>query len=244
MGKDMRYLDACEDCLWCLRLWKQTHPDKVFEANFTCRSWRHPGECCQWKGAQDFARVRDAIRSRSDWVYLVFTFDPSTIESPFAAFVRGVILWSAFRKRFKRKWGAYAYVQTWEVHASGWPHVNVCIANPEFHRVACGNWRLLRRRWFRPAAMACGFGKVCWLKPYHSADGLAGYITKLARELVGAKTKNQVPVSAPRHFRRLRASYGLLPPPIKNPDISGFLAQCPVGSFARHQSDTSQKIHS
>lgn len=40
---------------------------------------------------------------------------------------------------------------------------------------------------------------------------MAGYLVKLARELTGSARKDQVPVDAPSHFRRLRASRGLLP---------------------------------
>jgi hypothetical protein len=55
------------------------------------------------------------------------------------------------------------------------------------------------------------------------ANAMAGYLVKLARELTGAAVKDQVPVNAPSHFRRLRASQGLLPPPYKNPEITGAL---------------------
>jgi hypothetical protein len=42
---------------------------------------------------------------------------------------------------------------------------------------------------------------------------MAGYLVKLAKELTGAQAKkgDQAPLHAPRHFRRIRASRGLLP---------------------------------
>jgi hypothetical protein len=57
---------------------------------------------------------------------------------------------------------------------------------------------------------------------------MAGYLVKLTRELTGAGPKNQIPVNAPRHFRRLRASKGLLPPRKKNDHVTGALVKIPI----------------
>jgi hypothetical protein len=54
-------------------------------------------------------------------------------------------------------------------------------------------------------------------------DAMCGYLVKTAKELIGAAGKNQIPINAPRHFRRLRASRGLLPPVHRNPDITGMM---------------------
>jgi len=51
---------------------------------------------------------------------------------------------------------------------------------------------------------------------------MAAYTVKLAGEMGKAC---QVPLNAPRHYRRLRASHGLLPPRPKNPDITGRLTR-------------------
>ncbi len=96
-------------------------------------------------------------------------------------------------------------------------------------------------------AMKAGYGKVMWLEPIYDRGGIAGYMQKLsdvligdkkreddrykkaAAELVGAAKKgfaqNQIPMEAPPHFRRLRASQGLLPPVKKDPEITGELVQ-------------------
>jgi hypothetical protein len=58
-------------------------------------------------------------------------------------------------------------------------------------------------------------------------EKMAGYLTKLGLELSGAARKGQTPVNAPRHFRRIRASRGMLPKRIKNPDITGQLFKIP-----------------
>jgi hypothetical protein len=72
------------------------------------------------------------------------------------------------------------------------------------------------RRWFRDAAVRAGFGPVVWAECItpRNPDALAGYFIKLARELtggVGGDKGDQSPVDAPKGFRRIRASRGLLP---------------------------------
>jgi hypothetical protein len=56
---------------------------------------------------------------------------------------------------------------------------------------------------------------------------MAGYLVKLARELVGADNKSQIPWDAPPHFRRLRATRGLLPPVHKS-GMCGYLVFTPA----------------
>jgi hypothetical protein len=67
------------------------------------------------------------------------------------------------------------------------------------------------------------FGKISYCEAMKDGTRMAGYLTKLAKELTGAGVKHQVPVNAPRHFRRIRASIGLLPPRYKDPEITGRL---------------------
>lgn len=122
------------------------------------------------------------------------------------------------------KWGPIEYIQTWERHRSGWPHVNVLVSNGPLAKACAGwGWVDVRRDWLIHEAVASGFGKVVYIKPMEDRLKMAGYLTKLAQELTGAGFKNQVPRNAPHHFRRLRASRGLLPKPYKDPDLTGAL---------------------
>lgn len=74
-------------------------------------------------------------------------------------------------------------------------------------------------------AVAVGFGFRTWVEPLRPGAELtlAGYLTKLSRELTGAGFKDQVPVNAPPHFRRLRASRKLLPKPFHRKGWTGIL---------------------
>lgn len=219
----MGYIEACRRGAWSLLLWHREDPKQERCVRFRCRSWRHEGECSEWRGAQDFERVSAATSSRKDWVYVVLTYASKQWRDLMALYRATVVHWSALRKRLARRFGVVAYVQTWEAHRSGYPHVNLLIGNPVFFADAVADWRFLRRAWLEPNAVACGFGQRTWLEPMRSAAAMAGYLTKLSRELVGHGRKNQSPLMAPKNFRRLRASRGVLPPPYKDPDWTGII---------------------
>jgi len=240
-----RSILACELGSWTVKTWRKDDPGKVGYRRFECRSWRHEGECRQWKGAQDFVRVKEALESRDGWLYLVLTFDQSRWKNEWSAYRGGGKMWhNRLRSLLIRKYGKIDYVQTWERHQSGFPHVNLVIHNKAMltacavedcthrRRVGsrvrlCAGYAALRQE-IKQLAVRAGFGPVIWMEPMRGREALAGYVTKLSRELVGAGVKNQVPVNAPSHFRRLRASRGLLPPPHKNDKVTGELLKVPV----------------
>jgi hypothetical protein len=53
-----------------------------------------------------------------------------------------------------------------------------------------------------------------WVEIVDSGESMAAYLVKVAHEFSSSRFKvgDQRPLGAPRHFRRLRASRGLLPP--------------------------------
>ncbi len=182
-------------------------------------------------------RARDAILARPWWVYAVLTFNPSNFPNKWAAYAAAGKCWDDhLRESLRRKGGKIGYLQTIEAHRSRWPHVNLLMSGPELQAWVEGmgvQRRLHRspisdrerqcllprawRQWFRAAAMRAGFGPVCWVEIVSpdNADAMAGYLLKLARELTGgvagAKAE-QAPIDAPKGFRRIRASRGMLPP--------------------------------
>lgn len=85
------------------------------------------------------------------------------------------------------------------------------------------------KAWLEREAERAGFGRITWaeLLAPRSLGSMAGYLVKLARELTGGAQKrgDQTPLSAPRGFRRLRASQGMLPPaPAGSGEFSGMLS--------------------
>lgn len=229
----LKSIVACEKGGWHLHL---VHLDTGEEKRvpFRCRSWRHAGDCRQWKGAQDFVRIREALRDHpQDWTYIVLTFDQSKWKNEWAAYRGAIHCWARLRKRLTRAFGRIGYIQTWERNVnSPFPHVNIVVNNATLARLCAGDGgKKFHSRWLTPNAVRCGFGKVTYAQGMKSADAMAGYMTKLAKELTGAGEKNQIPTNAPKHFRRIRASRGMLPPVHKTGDWTGELVQMPVEAW-------------
>jgi len=177
----------------------------------------------------DWYRVREGLTNRSDWVYVVLTFKQgSTEQERFETYFLAGVCWDKVRKRLTRRYGRMEYVQTLERHKKGGCHLNVVIGNAAIGKAVDDNWRKWRREVMAPTAVACGFGPVVWVERCDEQSGrLAGYLTKLASELTGAMGKSQVPDDAPPHFRRIRASRGLLPPEPES-DLTGKLVKVPI----------------
>jgi hypothetical protein len=217
---------ACECGSWHLAIWDKNNPDaSKIHVPWSCRSWRHKGECQRWKGGQDFARVAYAISRFADWTYLVLTFAHNDWINPFDQYVAGKNMWSMLRKRITRRYGPFKYIQTWERNKGGGAHVNVVISNRNLYSACSFSYANLLYTFLEPAAVACGFGCKTWVECMYGDDSMAGYLTKLSRELVGAQHKDQVPYDAPPHFRRIRASQKTLPPPHKS-ELTGELLHC------------------
>lgn len=161
---------------------------------------------------------------------------------------RGLLdCWAKLRKRITREWGRFSYVAVVEQHRSGWPHLNVLIRSARL-AAACrtettikrkGNlvivqgWRRVRSRWLRRHAVGAGFGPITYIEPVKDTEGISRYLVKLMGQLTGEQAKSsQVPVSAPRHFRRLRSSRGFLPPLPKDDTMTGRLTLAPVEEVA------------
>jgi hypothetical protein len=189
---------------------------------------------------------------------VVLTFvQPGSAAGRWKTYLRAGKAWDIFSKRLRRFFGRFAYIQTWERHKLGGCHVHAAIGNKTFASWAeadyAGLHELLQRRFAVPA----GFGPVLWVERLlRAGPEFAGYITKLASELTGSGPKNQVPFDAPPHFRRIRASRGILP---KKPEseMTGELVRCPLpeydysrsraanvcGSAGRPAATTGGKIH-
>lgn len=227
----LNYIHACATGRWHLKLWKRDGKDpSLLSLPYHCQSWRHEGDCRAYCGACDFARVSAAMSEHVDWSLLVLTYPrgPWPRKRMSELFRFGLVSWSRLRKRLKTEIGDFGYIQTWEVHRDKYPHVNIALTNLHALRYSRQDSRMKdswKQTWLEPNAMACGFGGICCHKPIRDEVGMAGYLTKLSMELTGAAKKDQVPVNAPRHFRRLRASRGMLPPRAKSEEYTGKLVR-------------------
>lgn len=226
----MRYIEACENNLWTLKL---KHLDTLEEwySLFRCRSWRHEGDCRRWKNAQDFVRIRNAIKQTGDeWVYIVLTFARESFKDIWEAYRELYYCWDKLRKRFKRKWGEIKYISLVEQHRDGFPHINILVYNRTlWYECQEEGWKAVRREWLELDAVKCGFGFRTWIEPVRSEEAIAGYFVKLCGEIISKSKKvDQTPVEAPKGFRRLRASQGLLPKVYHNPRVTGKLIKMSI----------------
>jgi len=160
----------------------------------------------------------------------------TTAAERYATYYKAGKCWDVARKRLVRLYGPIAYVQTLERHKKGGCHVNVVMGNERLADLVEKDWRAWRRSVLIPLATDCGFGPVAWVERCDKASGrLAGYVTKLANELTGAQGKSQIPEDAPPHFRRIRASRGLLPP-VAHSELTGQLVKVPVPVYTGQKS--------
>jgi hypothetical protein len=133
-------------------------------------------------------------------------------------------------KRLVRKYGKLEYIMTVEQHRDGYPHINLLLLNPNVYAVCRGDgWKRWRngRGWLGRNAVECGFGLRVWAEPLRNegADKLAGYVIALANE---SCKLCQLPVNAPKRFRRIRASQKLMPAKVKDPTVTGGLIKKPI----------------
>ncbi len=263
-----RSVEACEREEWTLVTWRKDKSEEPVASPLLCKSWRCR-RCAKWRGAIDWARVSKAVTSRPWWLYVVLTFDPADCRDKWDAYRVAGARWDhGLRRSIERQIAGFVaelfgptedrlvYLQTWERHASGWPHCNVMISSDRLQTLVEA-WGVERRqhgkrgrfclfpkrwrRWFREKAVAAGFGRSVWVEviDQSSHEAMANYLLKIAKELTGATDKkgNQSPLDAPRHFRRIRASHKLLPPPPKGSgEWTGHLFRSPI---ARELLDTS-----
>lgn len=232
---------ACEAEAIHLEMWKRSDPLSRSRAPFKCRSWRHSGACARFVTQRDYARLREALKRRhiSTMTFLVLTYDPRTApKSLDAQFEELQPRWQALERLIKRGFGGapgvgkFEYSTYVEGHRSGAPHMNVLIISRQFAQYLRDNpptesdldpeashGGTRAPRWFRSLAAHAGFGPLCSLRHARSKDAVASYVTKfdsgavMHPALQGEVTKmSQLPIYAPRRFRRTRSSKGFLPP--------------------------------
>lgn len=238
---------ACQGGWWNLKLTRKATGERSRVA-FRCRSWRCR-RCRRDVAKVDYARISTALRSvpPDELVYMVLTLDQRrdfargmTKQDAYASLLRR---WQSFVQWMRRHCGRVRYVMTVEQHRSGWPHANVILHAPTLRRQIEWTDSLdeplgrkpreagLAPDWLRDAAESCGLGRRLWTEQPRSVEAMAGYVVKLAHQetLTGEVAKlSQVPLKAPRGFRRLRASPGFLPKRLSRGEYAGELDRRPL----------------
>jgi len=229
-------------------------------ARFRCRSWRCPW-CGAPEARILFARLVGALgRSETPgaepWWFLTLTYDPSRTATIREGYRGGGRATQSLRDAIRYRLGPggraskrlpLEHAAVWERTRKGWPHQHLVLRAPGMegqverqgitgkYKNRAGDLRPTYRwvdDFLRPAAVRAGFGRILQLEKAESVDGMAAYFSKLASEIAGTKAYQQ-PVNAPKGFRRLRTSRGLIPPR-RRPDESrvGLLHWRPIRDVA------------
>lgn len=231
----MLYVAKCELDRWLIQTWPRDNPDNITDIPFRCRSWRHTGECAQWRAKSDYARIVEGMSKHEHWSHVVLTYHNWDGRELTQLWRQSLSNWAKLRKRLKREYKDYKYIQTWEVTRKGCPHCHMAIASPHIQGLAeriPQHLDILARKAIGQRnfdtilghhATDCGFGPKGFIEPIWGQEGFVLYLEKLKRELTMSASKSQSPLEAPRHFRRMRASVGLIPPPHKDESLTGHL---------------------
>jgi hypothetical protein len=216
---------------------------------YRCGSWRCPFGCREFAGHLLYARIVESFASfdPSELVMIVLTLPSLDHARALAcrAGLEGVYrdvlerkekFWSRLRRLHERRgwdWIGSRYVTVLEQHRSGVPHVNLLVHSPQW---AAELRKTQPKEWLfdddlQHHAQATGWGWRCTAEPVRlgNVNKLAGYLVKLAGRtdaMHGELAKAcQLPVMAPRHFRRLRAGKGFLVPRRRKPGYTGTIVR-------------------
>lgn len=164
-------------------------------------------------------------------MYCVLTLGPESRHSDLWTTYRRAKSWwdQRIRKRLQRMYGKVEYVQTWEQHRDGYPHVNVVLTSEALrqHVEELGyrknkdgrdvpRWR---SKWWGPAVTASGFGKIVWAETIRGpveqhGRGLASYLVKLSRTVgVGPVTSRGAKLAAELNFSDVKDQTPVCAPP-------------------------------
>lgn len=148
------------------------------------------------------------------------------------------------RRGLDLDWCGNRWVSVVEAHKSGVPHINIVMHAPKLAQYLREQYDRQRASGkthreatllddpFLAAAEECGFGYQSTMEAADTnnrgradLDSLAGYIAKVAKNadaLHGEIAKlTQLPLRAPKNFRRVRSGKGFLPKKAKNEAITG-----------------------
>lgn len=222
--------------------WKPGEPDKKKRIPYQCGSWKCPycrefAGHVLWSRLQEAFRSLDS----SGVVFLVLTLEPEQhrrakwdLDEIYREFSRRQ---NVFTKRLRRllldRYG-YDMGNRWasvtECHRSGVPHVNIALYHPDWAKDLAARRKALLTEGMsefeaiqaEPTVLRhaedCGFGWRCTAEAnrYGDTEAISGYLVKGVKNadaMHGEICKlSQLPVMAPKNFRRLRSGKRFLPP--------------------------------
>jgi len=223
-----RYIRACRDQAWSMVLRNPKDPTAApMVTPYRCHSWRHEGECARKVASVWYARIKQALEelSPSQVTFAVLTFNPCDWSDPAVAYQGMWRCTQSLMQAVRRRFGPTNYVGLVEQHRSTWPHLNLLLVGQGVGQaVSSGEFM----PWLKRHLVDCGFGYIVFAETAKSPEAVNGYIVGLARDFEATAAEvtklTQVPVYAPKGFRRLRSSQHFLPPKITR-GLTGYLVR-------------------
>lgn len=217
-------LEACRDKKWSIVFAKKDKPDSLNFARFRCKSWRCP-YCTAWVRKKDYSRMQRAFkRNPGQYIFAVLTFDQKKIQKK-NAYESISKKSNALIKRIERTYGSIMGVQAVEQHRSGYPHVNFVFKFNEIEKVDKAFINKFLKRFLIPNAVKTGFGKQATadLLIDEDVEKVLSYVSKTGLTVISGEINkvSQVPIDAPKGFRRLRSIRGFLKEPKIQSELTG-----------------------
>jgi len=222
--------------------WKPDAPELKKRIPYTCGSWRcqhcreHAGHVLYARLQEAFYGVET-----SGVVFAVLTLDPKwhrtaahDLPGVYREFSRRQNRWMKRLRRWLLETYGHDFGNAWasvtECHKSGVPHVNIAI----HHAAWASDLRVRRKAMLAEGlpefeaiqaepvllehAQECGFGWRCTIEAnrYGDTEAISGYLVKGVKNADRMHAEiaklSQLPLMAPKNFRRLRAGKGFVPP--------------------------------
>jgi hypothetical protein len=239
-----RSIVACEAGKWALVYGLKTDAQKIYVNKFRCKSWR-----CSYCSAQvrrkDYSRMQRAFkRNPGQYIFAVLTFDPKKIGKKNA--YKSISKFSnALIKKIERAYGKIIGVQAVEQHRNGYPHVNFVFKFQDIHGIDKEFVNSFLKRFLTPEAVKCGFGRMISadLVIEGEMDKVLSYVSKTGLSIISGETNkdSQVPMEAPKGFRRLRSIRNFLKEEKRESEYTGGIIKSSVENIATSKESSGQE---
>jgi hypothetical protein len=183
-------------------------------------------------------------RNPGQYIFAVLTFDPKKIGKKNA--YKSISKFSnALIKKIERAYGKIIGVQAVEQHRNGYPHVNFVFKFQDIHGIDKEFVNSFLKRFLTPEAVKCGFGRMISadLVIEGEMDKVLSYVSKTGLSIISGETNkdSQVPMEAPKGFRRLRSIRNFLKEAKRESEYTGGIIKSSVENIATSKESSGQE---